>query len=187
MDAELVRKAQLGDRGAFEAIGREVIDRFHALAYSILSDAQLAQDATQSALLAIWRELPKLRDPERFGAWSYRILVRSCYAEARHAPRWMPDELIAPQADQRVDMQLRSVVDRDQLERGFRRLSVEQRTVVVLHHLADMPLEQVAEVIGVPEGTVHSRLYRALSALRAALEADARTPASATEYQEAAR
>ncbi|MGD8683235.1 MAG: sigma-70 family RNA polymerase sigma factor [Chloroflexota bacterium] len=86
-----------------------------------------------------------------------------------------------------MDTELRSVIERDQLERGFRRLSVEQRTVVVLHHLADMPLEQVAEVTGVPEGTVHSRLYRALSALRAALEADARAPSSIYEHREVAR
>ena len=187
MDAELVRKAQKGDRGAFEAIGREIIDRFHALAYSILSDAHLAQDATQSALLTIWRELPKLRDPERFGAWSYRILVRCCYAEARRAPKWMPDEAMMTVADARVDTELRTVIERDQLERGFRQLSVEQRTVVVLHHLADMPLEQVAEVTGVPEGTVHSRLYRALRVLRGALEADDRAPALAHEYREVAR
>ena len=187
MDAELVRRAQEGDRGAFEAIGREIIDRYHALAYSILSDAQQAQDATQSALLTIWRDLPKLRDPDRFGAWSYRILVRSCYAEARRAPKWVSDELMPTFADQRVDTELRAVIDRDQLERGFRGLSVEQRTVVVLHHLADMPLDQVAEVTGVPEGTVHSRLYRALSALRAALEADARDPALVHESQEVAR
>lgn len=187
MDAELVRSAQAGDQGAFEAIGREIIDRFHALAYSILSDAQQAQDATQGALLTIWRELPRLRDPERFEAWSYRILVRACYTEARRAPRWVPDELLAPFADQRMEMELDSIVDRDQLERGFRRLSVEQRTVVVLHHLADMSLEQVAEVTGVPEGTVHSRLYRALSALRAALEADSRAPIPIHESREVAR
>lgn len=187
MDAELVKKAQQGDGDAFEAIGREIIDRFHALAYSVLGDAQQAQDATQSALLTIWRELPGLRDPDRFGAWAYRILVRTCYAEARRAPRWMSDELVASMADPRVDTELRTVIERDQLERGFRRLSVEQRTVIVLHHLADMPLEQVAEVTGVPEGTVHSRLYRALSALRAALEADARAPTLTNEYREVAR
>jgi RNA polymerase sigma-70 factor (ECF subfamily) len=89
MDVELVRSAQAGDRGAFEAIGREIIDRFHALAYSILSDAQQARDATQGALLTIWRDLPKLRDPARFEAWSYRILVRACYTEARRAPQWV--------------------------------------------------------------------------------------------------
>jgi RNA polymerase sigma-70 factor (ECF subfamily) len=187
MDAELVGKAREGDRGAFEAIGREIIDRFHALAFSILGDAQQAQDATQGALLTIRRNLPRLRDPERFGAWSYRILVRACYAEARRAPKWTSDELVPTLPDPRVDTELRSVIERDQLERGFRRLSVEQRTVVVLHHLADMPLEQVAEVTGVPEGTVHSRLYRALSALRAALEADARAPSSIYEHREVAR
>ena len=187
MDAELVRRAQEGDRRAFEAIGREIIDQHHAVAYSILGDAQQAQDATQGALLTIWRDLPKLRDPDRFGAWSYRILTRACYAEARRAPKWLPGELLPAFVDQRVDRELRAVIDRDQLERGFRRLSVEQRTVVVLHHLADMSLEQVAEVTGVPEGTVHSRLYRALSALRAALEADARAPATADDYQEFAR
>jgi RNA polymerase sigma-70 factor (ECF subfamily) len=187
MDAHCVRRAREGDRGAFEAIGREIIDHLHAVAYSILGDAQGAQDATQRALLTIWQDLPKLRDPDRFEAWSYRILVRSCYTEARRAPKWMPDDLLRTFADQRVEAELRSVVDRDQLERGFRRLTVEQRTVVVLHHLADMPLEQIAEVTGVPEGTVHSRLYRALRALRAALEADARDPDPTRRFGEVAR
>lgn len=187
MDAQLVRKAQAGDRHAFEAIGREIVDRFHALAYSILGDSQQAQDSTQAALLTVWRNLPRLRDAERFEAWSYRILVRACYAEARRAPKWVSDDALAALPDPRFDVDLRRVIERDQLERGFRRLSIEQRTVVVLHHLADMPLERVAEVTGVPEGTVHSRLYRALSALRAALEADARAPASSHVFREVAR
>ena len=88
MDTELVVQAQHGDEGAFASLAIAVGDRLHAVAHRILRDIDLAEDATQQALLSIWRDLPQLRDPARFEAWSYRLLVRSCYAEARRARQW---------------------------------------------------------------------------------------------------
>lgn len=129
--------------------------------------------ATQQALLAIWRDLPTLRVPARFDAWSYRLLVRACYAEGRRTRRWTPNLHILP-TETSAGEGLGSVVDRDQLERGFRRLSFEHRAVVVLHHYLDLPLDEVADVLGFPAGTVRSRLHHAMRGLRAALEADAR-------------
>ncbi|TFG67810.1 MAG: sigma-70 family RNA polymerase sigma factor, partial [Thermomicrobiales bacterium] len=140
----------------------------------ILRDIDLAEDATQQALLAIWQDLPQLRDPARFEAWSYRLLVRACYAEGRKERRWAPNLRLLPADDPIADDGLSSVVDRDQLERGFRRLSVDHRTVVVLHHYLDLPLDRVAEIIGIPVGTAHSRLHHAMRAMRAALDADSR-------------
>ena len=175
MDAELVRSAQHGDEEAFASLAVAVGDRLHAVAHRILRDTDLAEDATQQALLSIWRDLPQLRDPAHFDAWSYRILVRACYAEGRRTRQWMPNLRLLP--DRRaVDARRASglVVDRDQLERGFRRLSIDHRAVVVLHHYLDMPLDEVAETLGVPVGTVRSRLHHAMRGLRAALEADAR-------------
>jgi RNA polymerase sigma-70 factor (ECF subfamily) len=181
VDTELIGRAQHGDEEAFASLAVVVGDRLHAVAHRILRDTDLAEDATQQALLAIWRDLPQLRDPSRFDAWSYRLLVRACYAEARRVRHWTPNLHIVP-TDAPAEEGLSSIVDRDQLERGFRRLSIDHRAVVVLHHYLDLPLDEVADTLGVPVGTVRSRLHHAMRGLRAALEADARpTP------QEAAR
>ena len=174
MDTELVISAQHGDEGAFTSLAVAVGDRLHAVAHRILRDTDLAEDATQQALLNVWRDLPQLRDPARFDAWSYRLLVRACYAEARRTRRWAPNLRLLP-ADEPMGPDGTSlVIDRDQLERGFRRLSIDHRAVVVLHHYLDLPLSEVAEALGVPEGTVRSRLHYAMRGLRAALDADAR-------------
>src|SRR5258708_19185091 len=173
--------AHKGGGEAFESLAVAGGDRLHAVAHRILRDTDLAEDATQQALLAIWRDLPQLRDPARFDAWSYRLLVRACYAEGRRARQWTPNLHILP-TDGPAEEDLSSVVDRDQLERGFRRLSIDHPAVVVLHHYLDMPLEVVAETLGIPLGTVRSRLLHAMRGLRAALDADARPAA-----QEASR
>jgi RNA polymerase sigma-70 factor (ECF subfamily) len=174
MDTELVIRAQRGDEGAFASLAVAAGDRLHAVAHRILRDIDLAENATQQALLNIWRDLPQLRDPARFDAWSYRLLVRACYAEAGRTRRWTSNLRMLPADEPMAADGLSSVVDRDQLDRGFRRLSIDHRAVVVLHHYLDMPLEGVAESLGIPLGTVRSRLHYAMRGLRAALEADAR-------------
>jgi RNA polymerase sigma-70 factor (ECF subfamily) len=173
MDASLVIQAQHGDRGAFGTLVERVGGRLHAIAYSILRDRELADDVTQQALLDAWQELSALRDPERFEAWTCRILVRRCHREAHRLGRWLPS-LTGPADDQVAPDELAALVDRDQLERGFRRLNVDQRAVLVLSYYLDLPLAQVADVLGVPLGTVSSRLHRALTVMRAALDADER-------------
>jgi RNA polymerase sigma-70 factor (ECF subfamily) len=177
MDTDLVVRAQHGDKEAYAVLAAGIADRFLAVARRILRDLDLAQDATQQALLTVWQDLPTLRDPARFEAWSYRLLVRACYAEGRKERRWAPNLRVLPTDERTPDDGLSSVVDREQLERGFRRLSLDHRTVVVLHHYLDLPLDRVADVLGIPVGTAHSRLHHAMRALRAALEADLR-PAS---------
>jgi RNA polymerase sigma-70 factor, ECF subfamily len=176
VDAELIGRAQHGDEEAFASLAVAAGDRLHAVAHRILRDTDLAEDATQQALLSIWRDLPQLRDPARFDAWSYRLLVRACYTEARRTRQWNPNLHLLPTESAAAEG-LGSVVDRDQLERGFRRLSFDHRAVVVLHHYLDLPLDEVADVLGVPAGTVRSRLHHAMRGLRAALEADARPTA----------
>ena len=173
MDTHLVVQAQHGDEEAFASLAVAAGDRLHAVAHRILRDSDLAEDATQQALLTIWRDLPQLRDPARFDAWSYRLLVRACYAEGRRTHQWAPNVRALPPSESTADS-TSTVVDRDQLERGFRRLSIDHRAVVVLHHYLDLPLDEVADVLGVPIGTVRSRLHYAMRGLRAALEADAR-------------
>ena len=174
MDADLIGRAQHGDEEAFASLAVAAGDRLHAVAHRILRDTDLAEDATQQALLAIWRDLPQLRDPARFDAWSYRLLVRACYNEGRRTRQWAPNVRLLPANEPSVADGMSSVVDRDQLERGFRRLSIDHRAVVVLHHYLDLPLDEVADVLGVPAGTVRSRLHHAMRGLRAALDADAR-------------
>ena len=174
MDVDLVVRASHGDRDAFASLVSETAERFLDVSRRILRDLDLAEDATQQALLAIWRNLPQLRDPARFDAWSYRLLVRECYAEGKARRRWAPNIRLLPAGEPAAPDELRGIADRDQLEAGFRALTVAHRTIVVLHYYLDIPIERVAEILGIPVGTAHSRLHYAMRAMRAALEADAR-------------
>lgn len=174
MDVELVVRAQRGDHQAFASLAVATGDRLHAVALRILRDVELAEDATQQALITVWRDLPQLRDPDRFEAWSYRLLVRACYVEGRRRRRWGPNLRLLPNDAATSSAALSVVADRDQLERGFRSLSIDHRAVVVLHHYLDLSLEEVAETLSIPMGTVRSRLHYGMRGLRAALEADAR-------------
>ena len=171
VDRELIVQARDGDERAFADLTSAIGGRLDRAAYGILRDRDSAEDAMQAALVQIWRKLPTLRDPDRFDGWSYKILVHACYAEAKRSRRGFE----APLDDIPAQDELGVVLDRDQLERAFRRLTLEQRTVLVLRHYLDLAPETVAESLGIPVGTVHSRVHRALEAMRAALEADARS------------
>ena len=174
MDTELVTRAQRGDREAFGLLAVSLGDRLFALAFRIVGDADLAADAAQQALVGIWRDLPQLHDPARFDAWSNRLLVRACYAESRKA-RWRPSLRVLPVADPIAATDDTSlVIDRDQIERAARRLSVDHRVVVALHYYLDLSLAEISSMLGVPSGTVRSRLRYAMRGLRSALDADAR-------------
>ena len=182
VDTELVTRAQHGDRAAFGLLAAEIATRFLAVSRRILRDIDLAEDAVQQTLVTVWRDLPQLRDPARFDAWSYRLLVRACYAEGRRARRWSPNLRVLP-ADEPVESGgIDTVIYRDQLETAIRRLSVEHRAVLVLHHYADLPLDRVAQILEIPVGTAYSRLHHAMRAMRAALDADAR-PAAAEAFR----
>ena len=169
---DLVERAQGGDRDAFAALVTMTSDRMYAVAVRILRDSVLAEDALQGALLTVWRQLPTLRDPDRFEAWVRRLLVHQCYAEARRRRSWAANVRVLPVDGPAGPDGLLSVDDRDALDRAFRRLSVEQRAVFVLHHHVGLPLTEIAETLGVPPGTARSRLHYATRILRAAVEAD---------------
>ena len=174
MHRALVDLAKRGDEEAFADLARAVGDRLMAIAYRILRDVDRAEDAVQQTLVIAWRELPSLRDDDRFDAWLRRLLVHACYAEARRQRRWAANIRVLPADESTGRDDLASVADRDQLERGFRRLSPEQAAIFVLHHYVGLTLPEVADELGVPLGTVKSRLHYATLALRAALDADAR-------------
>ena len=175
MDRELVERARNGEGEAFGLIADAVYDRCYGVAHRILGEAPAAQDATQQALLDIWRKLPNLRDPSRFEAWCYRIVVHACYAEARRIKRAIPALLPEDSQPATTADQFRAIVDRDEVERAFDRQRVEHRAVLVLRYYLDLPLEDIANILDVPLGTVKSRIHNGLRAMRAAIEADART------------
>ena len=174
---DLVEQARQGDRDAFAALASASVDRLFAVARRILQDHDRAQDAVQSALLGAWRDLPTLRDTSRFDQWLHRLLVRSCYAEARRQRAFAVNVRVLRHEPAQADS-AGTLADRDELERGFRRLSVEQRAVVVMHFYLGLGLKEVSEVLAIPEGTARSRLHYALRTLRAAIEADGRRVSS---------
>lgn len=186
MDRELVVRAQNGDRGAFTALATALYGRLHRLAYTILRDPHLAEDAAQQTMLKVWTQLPRLRDVDRFDGWVHRILVNACHGEGSRARRFLTQFDSTPEAVVPID-DVKAVVDRDQLDRAFQRLSIEHRTVISLVYLADLPHEAVGEALGISIGTVKSRLHRATRRLRAELEADARLPTSHATRTEATR
>jgi RNA polymerase sigma-70 factor (ECF subfamily) len=170
---ELVERAQRGDRDAFGMLVQLTSDRMYAIATRILRDLDLAEDALQGAFIAAWKSLPTLRDPARFEAWLRRLLVHACYAEARRRRSWTANIRVLPVDGPVGPDGLLSIVDRDALDRAFRRLSIEQRAVFVLHHHLGLPLTEIADTLGIPAGTARSRLHYATKVLRAAIEADA--------------
>jgi RNA polymerase sigma-70 factor (ECF subfamily) len=170
---DLVEAAQRGDHEAFEVLANASADRLYAIARLILRDTDRAQDAVQEALVRAWRELPGLRDPDRFQAWLHRLIVNACADQGRHQRRWSANVRVL-RNEPSIDDDARTLADRDQIERGFRRLRPEQREVVVLHFYLDLPVPEVAETLGIPVGTAKSRLHYAMEAMRAALDADER-------------
>ena len=175
MQRDLVELAQRGDHDAFASLARTAISRLDAAAWLILGDPDQAKDAVQNALVRAWRDLPTLRDPDRFDPWLHRLLVRACIDEARRLRRHRIDvELIDIDVPAPASGMESVVADRDQLERGFLRLDPEMRAVIVLHYYLDLSLPDVAVSLGIPLGTAKSRLHRAVGQLRSALDADAR-------------
>lgn len=182
MDRELVVRAQKGDHDAFASLATLAIGRLTAIARLILHDEDRAQDAVQDTLVAAWRGLRSLRDPDHFEAWMHRLLVRSCRARVRRdwrrdvrEVRMTGEEPIAIAGGQTT------VDNRDQLERCLRRLTADQRAVLVTTYYADLSLADAAAVLEIPIGTMKSRLNRALEALRAQIDADDRAAVAGQE------
>jgi RNA polymerase sigma-70 factor (ECF subfamily) len=176
MHRDLVERAMAGDREAFTELTRHSIGKLYAIARLILRDSGLAEDATQEALVAAWRQLSALRDPDRFEPWLRRMLVRACYREAERVQRQRRIESrVTPIAMESADPGS-ALADQDELERGFARLAPDQRALIVLHYYLGLPMHETSEILGIPVGTVKSRLFRTTQQMRAAIEADARLP-----------
>jgi RNA polymerase sigma-70 factor, ECF subfamily len=176
MDRTLVIRAQAGDHDAFTTLVAESIDRMYATAGLILRSEDRAQEAVQEAMVQAWLGIRAVREPDRWEAWLRRLLINACYGVARRDRRRRLVEIhVAPSGavPTMADAQA-SLADRDQLDRGFRLLSAEQRMVLVAHYYLDLSDAEAAEALGIPVGTLKSRLHRAMSALRAAIEAEER-------------
>ena len=171
MDRDLVERARSGDQEAFADLVHQASDTLFGVARRILRDPALAEDVLQNALVTIWRKLPGLREADRFEGWAFRILVNACYAAAPQSRRWTMTVRELPVDREHPVDDIRSITDRDELERAFRTLPLDQRAVFVLHHHVGLPLVAVAETLGIPDGTARSRLHYATRALRAAFEA----------------
>jgi RNA polymerase sigma factor (sigma-70 family) len=178
MDRTLVERAIQGDEDAYASLMAIAGDRLLAIAYRILRDLHRAEDAVEAALVNAWRDLSTLRDADRFEAWLTRILVRECYLEADRARRSNAHVRVLPIDIAGMSDPTSTVVDRDRLDRGFRRLPTDQRAIVVLHHYLGWSQPEIALALEIPVGTVKSRLFYATRAMRAAIEADDR-PTSA--------
>lgn len=166
MTRQLVERAQRGDHAAFDALATAAYSRLYAVAARILRDPYAAEDAVQDALVRAWRDVRGLRDPERFDAWVHRLLVHACADQGRRAKRRRSEVggIEVEARDPKDDV--RRVADRDELERAFLELSVEHRSALVLVHYAGMSAAEAAQVLGVPQGTVYSRLHYATHAMR---------------------
>ncbi len=175
MDRDLVEAARHGDQAAYVDLIRARSDRLFALAQRILRDVDRAEDALQDALVIAWRDLKGLRDPDRFDAWLHRIVVNVCIVQATRERRRTVNLRVLPIDGPAAPDDLLSVAERDLLERGFRRLLPDQRAILVLHHYLGYAPSEIAETLGIPDGTARSRLHHAHRAMRAALDADART------------
>ena len=175
MDRDLVEAARNGDRAAYVDLIRSRTDRLFSVAQRMLRDVDRAEDALQDALVIAWRDLRDLRDPDRFDAWLQRLLINVCIAQAARERRRTANLRVLPVDGPAAPDDLLNVADRDLLERGFRRLPPDQRAILVLHHYLGFEPAEIAETLGIPAGTARSRLHHAHRAMRAALEADARS------------
>jgi len=190
MSSEDVALAMGGDHDAFAALIGAASSRLYALASLILRDPDRAADATQEAFVRAWRELPRLRDVDRFDAWLRRLVINACYDEGRRVNRRAEVGLLRLADRPVVDISpLRdmstAVAQTDRIERAFRQLPLDQRTVLVLQHYFDLSHAEIAETVGIPLGTVKSRVRYGIIAMRAALDSDDRTGVQAAERRSA--
>jgi RNA polymerase sigma-70 factor (ECF subfamily) len=178
VQTELVERARRGDREAFGVLAAGAVDRLYGIARLILRDTELAEDATQDALIRAWRDLPTLRDVERFDAWLYRLIVRASADVGRHRRRWRAEVSLLSNEPSEPD-RASALADRDLIERGLRRLTDAQQSILVLHFYVGLSPSETAVALDIPVGTAKSRLHYAIEALRAAMAADARSSVDA--------
>ena len=169
----LVQRAQKGDHDAFATLARAAVTRLGPAARLITRDPELARDSVQEALVSAWRDLPGLRDPDRFDAWLYRLTVNACLAAARRRRRRALEVDVGVMELREAGDFASTVADRDQLDRALRHLEPDRRALVVMHFYVGLPLPEVAKLLRIPLGTAKSRLNRSMALLRLEVNGDA--------------
>lgn len=172
MQREQVERAMRGDHDAFSALAAGSVDRLFAAAALILRDRSAAEDAVQDAMVRAWTGLAKLRDADRFDAWLHRLLTNACYDAIRARGRRGAEIELLPVHEPSIADASVGIANRDELDRGFRRLSVQHRTAIVLRYYVGLTVPEVAEAMSIPVGTAKSRLHHAEQRLRMALETE---------------
>jgi len=168
----LVERARGGDHDAFAELARVAVVRLDQAARLILRDPELARDAVQEGLIRAWRDLPKLRDPDRFDAWLHRLTVNACIDQTRRRRRRVIEVELTPIHSPSMSDSTGAHADREQVDQVLLHLDQRGRAIVVLHYFVGLPLTEVAVTLGIPIGTVKSRLHRALTDMRVAIDAD---------------
>jgi RNA polymerase sigma-70 factor (ECF subfamily) len=179
-DRSLADRARHGDLDAFEELMHARLDAIYRLSFAIVGNEPDARDSTQEAFIAAWRRIRELREPDRFEAWLQRIAVNAARmtlrARGRRRVREIPAGDVAALAmvsdgtTARIDRS-----DANVLGAALDRLSFDQRSILVLHHLEGLGLAELAETLGIPIGTVKSRLHTARAALGSALASEDRS------------
>ena len=172
----LVERARRGEHDAFTELARDAVTRLDQVARLVLRDPELARDAVQEALIRAWRDLPRLRDPERFDAWLYRLTINACLDQTRRRRRRPIEVELTPLDMPAMTDMSGALADRDLVDGAMRRLDPDTRAVVVLHYFLGLPLTDVAATLGIPIGTVKSRLHRALGEMRIAIGSESPAP-----------
>jgi RNA polymerase sigma-70 factor (ECF subfamily) len=173
---DLVERAKRGDHDAFAQLAGAAVARLDAAARLILRDPELARDAVQEGFIRAWRNLPALRDPDRFDAWLRQLVVHSCIDIIRRRRRRAIEVELTPLHGPFIGDVSTAIADRELLDEALRHLDPEWRAVVVLHYFLGMPLPEVATTLGIPLGTAKSRLHRSLGAMRVSIAADEAAP-----------
>ncbi len=174
----LIERARAGDHAAFETVLRPKLQRLLRMSLSIVDNESDARDAVQEACFLAWRELPRLRDPLRFEAWLWQIAINVCRTTLRDRRRsWVREIHVGSQTAGIEAVQpgrpfTEDVSTNDSIRRAFRRLDPDKRTILVLHHVEDRPISEIAGLLSIPEGTAKWRLHSARRALTRALEAE---------------
>lgn len=178
-DVALVRLAQGGDATAFDRLAAARIDRAYRLALAIVRSEPDARDAVQEAFVAAWRQLPRLRDPASFDPWLERIVVNACRMALRHRRVVRVREIDVsetpePQGAREAPAPDDEIASVDLVRRALDHLDADKRAILVLHHVEDRPVAEIARTLGIPAGTVKWRLHAARAALEKALKEEAR-------------
>jgi RNA polymerase sigma-70 factor (ECF subfamily) len=171
---DIVEQAIAGDEAAFARLVEASADRLYAIAVRTVRDPHTAEDVVQHALVTAWRELPRLRDPDRFEAWTYRLVIRAAIDETRRRKRTVPMVRLDGYEGEPVPDAMEAIAGRDLMERALARVSVEHRAILCLFGYLDLSGAEIADVLGIPYGTAVSRLHHAMRSLRAAVDAEQR-------------